>query len=143
MRTAMLLHIDSFDALEQRIALPTAQEVDLSAAGRWHTRLGPRINPSSFHDKLACWCSAQLQRAEQSPSSCARKSLATSRRAAARSAYQPTITVSARRPGSAGAVIRQLADERADLGARRQPDRGAGATARPQVERVRQRPPPR
>ena len=54
MRTAMLLHIDAFDALEQRIGHADAQEVTSLLAETVHSRLGPQDQSFVFStDELA------------------------------------------------------------------------------------------
>lgn len=54
MRTAMLLHIDAFDALEQRIGHADAQEVTALLAETVHSRLGPQDQSFVFStDELA------------------------------------------------------------------------------------------
>lgn len=54
MRTAMLLHIDAFDALEQRIGHADAQEVTSLLAETVHSRLGPQDQSFVFAtDELA------------------------------------------------------------------------------------------
>ncbi|MBV8063793.1 MAG: GGDEF domain-containing response regulator [Nevskia sp.] len=54
MRTAMLLHIDTFDALEQRIGHADAQEVTALLAETVHSRLGPQDQSFVFStDELA------------------------------------------------------------------------------------------
>ena len=122
MRTAMLLHIDSFDALEQRIGHADAQEVTSLLAETVHTRLGPQDQSFVFStDELALLVQRPNYNEAEQFAEFLRKEISGHIFAARQHEAHISLTITVFPLGGQEApeqVIRQLADEARKISAR-------------------------
>lgn len=122
MRTAMLLHIDTFDALEQRIGHADAQEVTSLLAETVHTRLGPQDQSFVFStDELALLVQRPNYNEAEQFAEFLRKEISGHIFAAQQHEAHISLTITVFPLGgqeAPGQVIRQLADEARKISAR-------------------------
>ena len=122
MRTAMLLHIDSFEALEQRIGHADAQEVTSLLAETVHTRLGPQDQSFVFStDELALLVQRPNYNEAEQFAEFLRKEISGHIFAARQHEAHISLTITVFPLGGQEApeqVIRQLADEARKISAR-------------------------
>ncbi len=122
MRTAILLHIDSFEALEQRIGHADAQEVTSLLAETVHTRLGPQDQSFVFStDELALLVQRPNYNEAEQFAEFLRKEISGHIFAARQHEAHISLTITVFPLGGQEApeqVIRQLADEARKISAR-------------------------